>query len=94
MPNHTNIPAASRLKQSLVVKPTGFIFDLHDGESFTLNESARCLVHALQKGAVPGDLWKNLVADFEVSEKQARRDVARFLTEMRSLGLLAREAGR
>ncbi len=86
-----NLPSRyekARLLPSLTLRPSGFLYNTRNADSYTLNPVAACLVAALQRGVAPDALFQELVARFEVSEPLAHRDTLQFLSTLHQLGLL------
>lgn len=54
----------------------------------TVNETGAFLWSYLEKGASEDELVGALLAEFEVTEDEARRDVAAFVGKVREAGLL------
>jgi hypothetical protein len=87
-----NIPsryAQARLLPTLMLRPSGFLYNTRNAESYTVNPVAACLVEALQRGVGPDVLWREVVERFAVSEPLAHRDTLLFLRALHQLGLLA-----
>lgn len=82
-----------RLKTTLHLTPGGYLLDGATAESYTLNPTGLCIVRGLMEGCEPLQLWTKLVAAFDVSEARARRDVRRFLGDLRSARLLEEAPG-
>lgn len=78
----------ARLVPRLQLASSGFLLNARDGETFSLNETASCLLQALLRGVPPIDVWRVLVGKFEVSELQAQRDAQLFLARLFDVGLL------
>jgi PqqD family protein of HPr-rel-A system len=74
--------------RSLALNPDGFAFDPTTGESFTLNGTGLCILEGLREGVSPVDLVRRLTETFEVSDKDASRDVDDFLDHLRTLRLV------
>ncbi len=86
-----NVPsryAKARLLPSLMLRPSGFLYNPRNAESYSLSPEAACLVQGLQRGEPPDELWRQLVGRFEVSEPLAHRDTLQFLGTLHQLGLL------
>lgn len=86
-----NLPsryAKARLLPTLMLRPSGFLYNTRNAESYTLSPVAACLVQGLQRGEPPDELWRELVRRFEVSEPLAHRDALQFLGTLHQLGLL------
>ena len=87
-----NIPsryAQARLVPTLMLRPSGFLYNTRNAESYTCNPVAACLVEALQRGVDPDSLWREVVERFAVSEPLAHRDALQFLSLLHQTGLLA-----
>ncbi len=78
----------ARLVPRLQLSESGFLLNVRDGETFSLNETGSCLLQALKRGVPPIDVWRVLVAQFEVSELVAQRDAQLFLARLFDVGLL------
>ena len=86
-----NLPsryAQARLLPTLMLRPSGFLYNTRNAESYTLSPVAACLVQGLQRGEPPDELWREVVRRFEVSEPLAHRDALQFLSTLHQLGLL------
>ena len=78
----------ARLVPRLQLSASGFLLNARAGETFSLNETGSCLLHALVRGVPPIDAWRVLVARFSVGELQAQRDAQLFLARLFDVGLL------
>lgn len=78
----------ARLVPRLQLSESGFLLNVRDGETFSLNETGSCLLQALKRGVPPIEVWRVLVAQFEVSELVAQRDAQLFLARLFDVGLL------
>jgi hypothetical protein len=81
-----------RLKRTLRLTQGGYLFDGATAETYTLNPTGLCIVRGLIDGRDPVRLWSDLVSAFEVPEARARRDVRRFLADLRAARLLVEDA--
>jgi hypothetical protein len=81
-----------RLKPTLRLTGGGYLFDGATAESYTLNPAGLCIMRGLLDGREPVALWTDLVAAFDVPEARARRDVRRFLADLRGARLLVEDA--
>jgi hypothetical protein len=80
-----------RLKPTLRLTEGGYLFDGATAETYTLNPTGLCIVRGLIDGRDPVRLWSDLVSTFEVPEARARRDVRRFLADLRAARLLVED---
>jgi PqqD family protein of HPr-rel-A system len=74
--------------RSLALNPDGFAFDPTTGESFTVNATGLAILEGLRGGASPGEIIRRLTEEFDVSERDATRDVDDFMDHLRALRLL------
>ena len=81
-----------RLKPTLRLTAGGYLFDGATADSYTLNPAGLCIVRGLMEGRDPVGLWSDLVAAFDVPEARARRDVRRFLADLRGARLLVEDS--
>jgi hypothetical protein len=92
MPPTPTIPLIRlRIKPTLRLTAGGYLFDGATAESYTLNPTGLCIVRGLMEGHEPVHLWTDLVAAFDVPEARARRDVRRFLADLRGARLLVED---
>jgi hypothetical protein len=69
--------------QRLAVSESGFVFDPVSGHNFTVNETGLTILRLLQKGASLQPLLDKLMNDYEVSIRDAERDVLEFASVLR-----------
>ena len=73
---------------NLTVKDDGFLFDPTNGDTFVANPTALAVIRALQEGGDEASAVAALVADYDVSESEARRDVSDLCVRLKSWQLL------
>jgi PqqD family protein of HPr-rel-A system len=78
---------ADRLLQ-LSVKDDGFLFDPSTGDTYVANPTALLIVRGLQAGRDEGQVVDELVAEYDVTEVEARRDAADLLGRLKSWQLI------
>jgi len=76
----------------LAVSETGFIFDPYSGATFSLNDSALCLLRGLKEGLDRDGLIARLEESFDVAGADLHRDVDEFLELLRYHGVLPHES--
>jgi hypothetical protein len=64
------------------------VLDLEGSVYMSLNGSGAVCWHALAEGATREEIVRRLTDEFDVARERAERDVADFLQELRSHGLL------
>ena len=75
-----------RLSQ-LALSDEGFVFDPQTGDSFQVSETGMVVMHALKEGRGDEEIAQQLVAHFEVSLEEARRDCTDFRGQLKNFGL-------
>jgi hypothetical protein len=75
-----------RLHQ-LALSDEGFVFDPQTGDSFQVSETGMVVMHALKEGRGDEEIAQQLVAHFEVSLEEARRDCSDFRGQLKNFGL-------
>ncbi len=78
----------NRPSRDLALSASGFLFDPHTGNTYSLNPTGTFLLRDLIDGISPDRLIERLPAAFRVDSETAARDVERFLFRLRGLGLL------
>lgn len=73
---------------NLTVKDDGFLFDPTTGDTFVANPTALAVVRTMQEGGDEAAAVAALVAQFDVTESDARRDVADLCVRLKSWQLL------
>lgn len=80
-----------RLK-NFVVSDTGFLFDPTTGEIFSTNAVGASIIKALQEEEMNIDeIRARVLAEFEVSESVADKDIREFIPVLVNLGLIGLE---
>lgn len=69
------------------------LLDLRSSQYLRINGTGAVVLDALRDGAAPEELTRALLDEFEVSEKQARADVDRFLSSLGAADLLVEGEG-
>lgn len=81
------MPAPDRLRH-LLLNEDGFAFDPASGLTYLLNASALRVTAWLKEGCAEEDLPGRLVEEYETDWPTAKRDVERFLANLRNYKLL------
>lgn len=76
----------NRLSQ-LALSDEGFVFDPQTGDSFQVSETGIAVLRALKEGRSDEEVAQQLVANFEVSPEEARRDCTDFRSQLKNFGL-------
>lgn len=71
------------LLQRLAINESGFVFDPVSGRSFTANESGAALLHLMIHHATIPAIVNILTNEWNISSKQAERDLMGFSAEIR-----------
>ncbi len=87
-PNPSAIATAANQLDALTVNPDGFAFNTATGESYTVNSSASLIVQQLQSGATHDQIVQAIAQQFNLAIPLVERDIADFLQQLHTLGLL------
>jgi hypothetical protein len=83
-----------RLKD-LAVSESGFVFDPHSGQTYSLNPTGKAILEELRRGTPPERIEAVLRDAFEVEPGiEVGRDVRDFMLQAREQGWLAAEVAR
>ena len=66
----------------LAISDSGFVFDPTIGKSYTVNESALWVLKQIQQSNDIDAIERNIIEEFDVSEKQAERDLSEFFEQL------------
>lgn len=75
----------------IALSDEGFIFDPETGNSYTVNPTGLFILKLLKEGKGQEEIAKALAEEFDVSEKEALRDTADFIEQLRFYGLVEAE---
>lgn len=81
-----------RARSSLRLSDSGFLMDMSNAESYTLNDSGRLIVQALLDGRPSDTIYLELVEQFEVGPNRAQQDVDSYLNRLLTLELVRQES--
>ena len=70
----------------IMLNDRGFAFDPTTGESFQLSTTGLEIVRALRDAPDRDAALAKLIAEFEVDENTARRDIDQFLSSIEKIG--------
>ena len=79
---NTPFPPLSIL-QRLAVSESGFVFDPVSGHNFTVNETGLVILRLLLKNTEIEPVLAQLEQDYDISHRDAERDVLEFATALR-----------
>ncbi|MDH5256676.1 MAG: PqqD family protein [Gammaproteobacteria bacterium] len=77
-----SLPKSDVLKR-LAISESGFIFDPGTGYSFSVNETGLNILRGLQKGKQPDNILEDLLTEYQVSFREAERDVIEYIGLLR-----------
>jgi hypothetical protein len=75
-------------KNLMTITDNGFLYDVADGDSYTLNRTGMLIYRSLLAGEDSREVWRELVRLFQIEGDQARRDVTRFLEHLHRINLV------
>ena len=76
-----------RLKD-LAISDTGFVFDPFSGATYTVNDTARCVLDGLKRGLRRDELVALLADRFETAGEDLARDLDELVQSLRLFGLV------
>ncbi len=80
-----------KLKNSVAISDSGFIFNAATGDSFTTNDTGRFLLSLLKEGHDDvSELVERMMDHYEVERELAEKDVLDFLSLLQQWHLLDR----
>lgn len=62
-----------KIKKKLAISDSGFVFDPHSGESFSLNETGAEILHLLKEGKTKEEIKALFLENYEVDESTYER---------------------
>lgn len=71
-----------------VIDDTAIVLDGRRGKYLGLNETASRILDLLAEGRTPGQVVETMSDEYDIEPAILRRDVARFIEEMETMGLL------
>ncbi len=74
--------------KTLQISNDGFAFDSETGATYTLNRCGRLVLQKMQQGEYRAQIASTLSEQFGIAQGLAERDLADFLQQMESLGLV------
>lgn len=74
--------------KNLSVTEDGFVFAPSTGDTYTLNPCARLILQRLQQGETLPQIVQFLCTEFGLSCGVAERDMADFIQQLQTLGLV------
>jgi hypothetical protein len=82
----------SKLTRNLAISESGFLFLPTTGETFTVNETGRLVLQAMQSGKSDAEVLQLIADEFDVDRTLAERDVQDFLAQLKQYKLLNGDA--
>lgn len=76
-----------RLKD-LAISDTGFVFDPFSGATYTVNDTARCVLDGLKRGLRRDEIVDDLRERFEPAGEDLVRDLDELVQSLRLFGLV------
>ncbi len=74
--------------RDLAISDTGFVFDPFSGATYTVNDTARCVLDGLKQGLRRDELVAQLRERFETVGEDLARDLDELVQSLRLFGLV------
>ncbi len=81
-----------RVRPSLRLSTNGFLIDMSNAESFTLNDTGQLVVRLLLDGRPSDEIFLDVAEEFDVSPSRAQHDVEHYLVRLCALELVTKES--
>ncbi|MBS1261130.1 MAG: hypothetical protein MAG453_00451 [Calditrichaeota bacterium] len=78
---------AVKFTNDVTLSKSGFLFDHASGQTYTLNPTGQFIFRLLEQGEESERVLPQIVAEFNVSESTARKDLDDFLRQLHELGI-------
>lgn len=78
-----------KIKKSLAISDTGFVFDPSTGDSYTLNPTALEIIQLLKKDHSPEQISEIITQKYDVDESAFERYFYDFIGMLRQMQLVA-----
>lgn len=78
-----------KIKKSLAISETGFVFDPSTGESYTLNPTALEIIQLLKEDHSPEQITKTITQKYDVDENTFERYFYDFTGMLKQMQLVA-----
>ncbi|MCD6555977.1 MAG: PqqD family protein [Bacteroidales bacterium] len=73
-----------KLKKNIAVSETGFLFDPNSGESFSLNETGKKILHFLKEEKSENQISEWFVKNYEVDQVTFENNFNDFITVLQN----------
>ena len=78
----------TKLTRNLAISESGFLFLPTTGETYTVNETGREIMKALQAGKTEAEIIQTLVDEYDTDSATAGHDLHDFLAQLQQYKLL------
>ena len=80
-----------KIKKSLAISETGFVFDPSTGDSYTLNPTALEIIQLLKEDRSPEEITNAIVQKYDVDESTFERYFYDFTGMLKQMQLVAHD---
>lgn len=80
-----------RLRKNVAVSESGFVFDPHTGESFSVNETGKDILELLKQGKTDDEIMARFQAEYDVDKYVFEKNYFDFLNTLAAMNLLILE---
>lgn len=77
-----------KIKSSLAVSDSGFVFDPTTGDSFSLNDTGRKIVELMKEGKSEQEISEYFIDNYEIDKDTFEKNFIDFTAMLQNIGLL------
>lgn len=77
-----------KLKKSIALSESGFVFNAERGDSFSVNPTGLTIMQWLKEGRNPEEIQKGMLEKFEIDEATCEKDLYDFIKMLNQFNLI------
>jgi|APMed6443717190_1056831.scaffolds.fasta_scaffold1161410_1 PqqD family protein of HPr-rel-A system len=80
-----------KIKDSIAISESGFVFDSNSGDSYNLNPIGLSILKMLKSGKSENDIKTELMAEFDVDTEYLEKSIYDFMIKLTEFNLVEHE---
>jgi len=88
---HFNIKQVMKIKKSVAISESGFVFDSSSGNSFSMNDTGKVILNMMKEEKSENEIKKYFVQNYEVSKSEFEKNYLDFLSLVQKFNLHEKE---